>query len=333
MTGLLQRMASLKLTLIGIVGVIAMAFIPNRISGFDTAWVALPLAVLSANLLAAILVNRSFRRQAPLLVFHICLLAVVLLLGAGVLMHMDGRIEIVEGEYFDPAGVVLTDVGRWHPDRLSDLAFAQGTIEVDYQQGLVRQRTRSEILKRDPDGRERRFAAGDSVSATFGDYRFVTTMNKGFTLIVSWSDNAGGIQFGSINFPSYPEFEWKQVQEWTTPDGTPLVLELDFVEQAPRDSAWTLSSRLAPTRVSVREAATGTRSVQPGARIVVGTGTLGIEDVRMWMGYRIDYNPLLPWTFAAAMLALIALAIHFQGAFWPARRSSRSMSSIGPASA
>jgi hypothetical protein len=33
-------------------------------------------------------------------------------------------------------------------------------------------------------------------------------------------------------------------------------------------------------------------------------------DLRLWMGYRIDFNPLLPWLLTAAFVALGALAVH-----------------------
>ena len=33
-------------------------------------------------------------------------------------------------------------------------------------------------------------------------------------------------------------------------------------------------------------------------------GEMTIVDLRLWMGYRIDYNPLLPWLLAAAFLAV-----------------------------
>ena len=44
-------------------------------------------------------------------------------------------------------------------------------------------------------------------------------------------------------------------------------------------------------------------------------GTLTVRELRPWMGYRIDAYPLLPWAFAAAMLAVLALAWHFQAKF------------------
>lgn len=54
------------------------------------------------------------------------------------------------------------------------------------------------------------------------------------------------------------------------------------------------------------------RELRPGDSLRLQHGTVTVQDLRLWMGYRIDFNPLLSWVFAAAMLALIALAVHFQ---------------------
>ena len=72
------------------------------------------------------------------------------------------------------------------------------------------------------------------------------------------------------------------------------------------------------------------RELRPGDSFRLQHGTLTVEDLRLWMGYRIDFNPLLPWVFAAAMLALIALAVHFQLKFRAAPAANRT-AAIGDA--
>ena len=321
-----NALASLRLTPVGIAGVIVLAFTGNRYPDLGMDWVAIPLALLAVNLLAAIAVNGQFRRQPALLAFHVCLLAVVTLLAAGVMLRFDGKVELVEGERFDPGNVVEADAGWWHGGDLFAIDFAQGPVEVEYRSGLVRQSTRSTIF--DPVTESER-TIGDRVSADFDGYRFVTTMNKGYALIVSWG-TGDDVRYGSINFPSYPEFEWKQVQEWTPPGGMPLTFELEFEAPAPRDRDWVLSIARKPVAVTVSSPDGTTRLVE-GDSLRFDGGTLGIETTRMWMGYRVDYYPLLPWAFAAAMLALLAMAAYFQRRFLPAASRGRESTMVLPA--
>jgi len=324
MRSILTRLASLELTLVGILGVITFSFVYNRMPEISTSWIVVPLVLLSINLLAAILTNGAFRKQAALLVFHVCLLAVITLIGIGVMIRFDGHVEVVERERFDAANVQISEMGMFHRMNLDAVAFTQRDVEVAYQPGLIRRSIRSEVIDHRETDDNRLITIGDRVSATFIDYRFVTTFNKGYAIVVLWSGSNGELQRGSINFPSFPEFEWKQINAWTTPGGDQLLLELSLDAAAPRDEAWLLNSKNVQFAVDISGNELASHTLQPGDSVQIGGGTLKIEDLRMWMGYRIDFNPLLPWIFAAAMLALIALAVHFQINFWPARRMAGS---------
>ena len=325
MKTLAVRIASLKITLVGIIGMIILALATYRNPGFGTVWLALPLALLAVNLLAAILTNGAFRQQPALLVFHVCLLAVILLIGAGVLTRFDGHVELVEGEAFAADAVEIVQQGMLHSFVLDQVEFIQGRISVDYLSGLIRQNTRSHVTEVGANGQMQEIGIGDGNSVTFGSYRFHTTFNKGWAVILRWSDESGIVQRGSVNFPSYPEFEWKQVNDWTTPGGEQVALELRLSDPVPADGNWVLKSGETEFLLAISDARQETHELKPGNSIRMQHGTLTVEDLRLWMGYRIDFNPLLPWVFAAAMLALIALAVHFQLKFravLPAGRTS-----------
>ena len=49
--------------------------------------------------------------------------------------------------------------------------------------------------------------------------------------------------------------------------------------------------------------------------IKVDGGKVHVRDLRLWMGYRVDRNPVLPWLVVAAFLSLGALAVHVQQKF------------------
>jgi len=315
MKPLLHKLASLRLTLAGLAALIVNSFAVSQWPDAAIPWLVLPLSVLALNLLAALLVRHAFRQQAALLLFHVGLLGVLLLVAAGVLMRFDGSVEVVEGTAYNAASV--TDRGRgWlHPDRLDRVQFTQGPVEVNYLSGLRRDTTHSRVELGQADGTGIRRDVGDREGFTSHGYRFMATFNKGYAVLVLWRDDAGAEAIGAVNFPSFPEFEWKQINEWTTPAGESLTVELNLAEPVPEDTPWTLSSRDVDYEVGLSGATLVETTVRPGQPVAVTGGEITIVDLRLWMGYRIDYNPLLPWLLAAAFLSLGALGVHMAQKF------------------
>ena len=315
MKPLLQKLASLRLTLAGLAALIANSFAISQWPDEAIPWLVLPLSVLAFNLLAALLVRHAFRQQAALLLFHVGLLGVLLLVAAGVLMRFDGSVEVVEGSAFNAASV--TDRGRgWlHPDRLDRVYFTQGPVEVNYLPGLRRDTTHSRVALGRADGPAIRRDVGDREGFTSNGYRFMTTFNKGYAVLLLWRDAAGTEAIGAVNFPSFPEFDWKQVNGWTTPAGESLTLELKLAGRVPEQTAWTLNSRDVGYAVGISGGALAENTVGPGESVAVTGGEITVVDLRLWMGYRIDYNPLLPWLLTAAFLSLGALGVHMAQKF------------------
>jgi cytochrome c biogenesis protein len=243
------------------------------------------------------------------------LLAVLMLVAAGVLLRFEGSVELVEGEAFDGRGVTARGTGWLHPDRLERVDFTQGPLQVHYLSALQRDTTRSRIRMGRPDGGAAERDVGDRQGFTAQGYRFMTTFNKGYSVLVLWRDTAGRESLGAVNFPSYPEFDWKQTNDWVTPAGETLNFELQLAQRVPEDSPWTLSSRGVEYEVGISGDGRTPQAIRPGQPIAVAGGEIEIVDLRLWMGYRIDYNPLLPWLLTAAFLALGALAVHMAQKF------------------
>jgi cytochrome c biogenesis protein len=305
----------MRLTLVGLATLIANSFAVSQWPDAAIPWLVLPLSVLAINLFAALVVRHAFRQQAALLLFHVGLLGVLLLVAANVLMRFDGSVEVVEGTAFDVA--VVNDRGRgWlHPDRLDRVDFSQGPLEVRYLSGLERDTTRSRVVVNQLDGTTTERNIGDRQGFTSHGYRFMTTHNKGYSLLVLWREVDGRETFGVVNFPSYPRFDWKQVNGWTTPAGETLTLELKLAERIPEEGPWMLRSRGVDFEVGIAGGARTEKTIGPGQSLALAGGEITIVDLRLWMGYRIDYNPLLPWLLAAAFLSLGALAVHMAQKF------------------
>jgi cytochrome c biogenesis protein len=315
MRSLLKSLASLRLTMVGLTGLIANSVAISQWPDAAIPWLVAPLSLLAVNLFAALLVRHAFRHQAALLLFHVGLLAVLMLVVVGVLLRFDGSVEVIEGEAFNAGAVTVRGAGWLHPDRLDRISFTQGPLEVRYRSGFQRDTTLSRVIvEREGEAGVRR-EIGDRQGFTAHGYRFMTTFNKGYSVLVLWRGSGGEEVIGAVNFPSYPSFDWKQVNDWTTPAGETMTFELLLAERVPDDSPWKLSSNDARYTVGLTGGSRAGETVAPGQSLAVEGGEITILDLRLWMGYRIDYNPLLPWLLTAAFLSLAALAVHMAQKF------------------
>lgn len=305
-------LSSLRVTLAGMLALAVGVLVRYFDQTSSIAWMVTPQLVLALNLMAALRVNPLFRAQPALMLFHISLLAVVLLAAASQLGSLQGRLELTEGQVFSADAVTVMQQGPWHSrERLARLAFEQGPLRVRYNPGLKRSTTESRLLLDGEAANGDVVLVGDNTPLKMDGYRLYTTSNKGFSAILAWRGAAGDVQAGAVNFPSYPVNDWQQLNTWTSPNGQQLGLELmlesppDFLQQ------WTLDSDQAvgTLRVTVDGR---TLIMNPGDRVQLGGGVLQFVDVRMWMGYAIRYEPLLPWLFGVAVLGVLALAWYFR---------------------
>ena len=323
-----KKLASLRLTLAGMILLAALALIGTRSPVVDIGITALPIAVLSLNLLAAIATNRSFRTQTGLLVFHIGLLLVFVLVGLSVSTRFNGHVEVVQGGSFEARDVEVTEQGWLYDGNLDDVQFVQGDIQVDYLPGLIRQRTRSTIEFVNANGVPQRMTIGDSRGAEIAGYRLLATFNKGLALILRWEGDDGDVRYGAVHFPSYPQYDWRQMTHWMTPAGQQIEMKIEFAGPLSRPTEqWVLQRPQVP--FSVRSSATDMPAVvtRLGESIDVDGGSLRVDDLRLWMAYRIDYFPYLPWMFVAAMLAIGGLVTHFGSRYLPMKRFETAKSS------
>ena len=102
-----------------------------------------PLALLALNLAAALAAKPALRRGG-LGLFHVALLALLLLIGAGRMTHFDGRVEVAEDALLEPALIEVTGAGPWHGTAWRHLSFRQAGYDVAYAAGLKRAHTRSQ---------------------------------------------------------------------------------------------------------------------------------------------------------------------------------------------
>ena len=302
----LRTLASLKLTLFGI-SVLLVAVLLAYFNRQDAAvYIVPPVALLALNLLAAMIFNPRIRQNSGLLMFHICLFLIALLTLMSQLTSMQGRVEVTEGTAFDAAGVTVVKQGAWHAlDRLQQIDFSQGAIEVEYGPGLRRGASRSQLQH---DGNN--IVVGDNLAFSSLGYRFYTTSNKGFAAIVNWYAKDGSVERGAIHFPSYPLYDWKQHNQWQLPSGAELEMQLLIDTALQPEHAWLLQG-VDRGQLEITLPDASKHRIAPGQHLQLDNGVLQFEAIRMWMGYKIFYDPLLAWFFAVALVGVAGIGWHY----------------------
>lgn len=318
-------LGSLKLTL-AIFVLLAVAVLAVYRGAIAGSWVlAVPLALLAVNILAAVVTNPVFRRQTPLLVFHLALIVIVGLVAAGRLTYLKGQLELSAGEQF--AGVLThSESGPWHVSRLDRVVFVNHGYTIGYQPGVKRDRTRNPVSWRDADGREHHAVIGDQQPLALHGYRFYTSFNKGFAPVFTWYPAGGEPQRGTIHLPSYPLHEFGQALEWTPPgSAVKLWIMLQF-DEVLLDPAQASQFRVPEKHVLVVRAGGERHELAPGGRHTLPGGVLAYEGLSTWMGYNVFYDWTMPWLLAACLLAVVSLGVHFRRKFaarpWDARHDA-----------
>lgn len=317
---LVRRAGSPRLT-IALFALLALGVLAGDLVA--SAWrLAAPLALIALNLGCAI-ATRPRLRRGGLGVFHGALLAAMVVATAGRLMHLQGRVEIVDGAAFDAGAVEITSAGPLHRPALAAVAFVQGPYEIDYLPALKRMHTRSTVRVAGEDGNTRSAVVGDDRPLVVGGYRFYTTHNKGYAAIVSWTGFDGVPSGGAIHFPSYPRYDWKQEQAIDLPGATAIRVRLALPAAVDAEREWRYAPSSARADLIV-DAGGRQATLAAGESLVLPGGTLRYEGLRGWMGYRIDHDPALHVLLACAIVAVAGLAFHVLGAGSPRRARARS---------
>lgn len=310
----IERLASLKLTL-AVLLMVSGGVLVSYSSEVRTTWsLAVPLFMLSVNLAAAIVSNPAFRRQTALLMFHLALIAIVLLVAAGRMTYLKGQLELSEGETFN--GVLTSsEAGPWHRSRLHGISFVNEGFSIDYDAGLKRGKTSNRLQWIDEKGREQSGVIGDNDPLVLQGYRFYTSPNKGFAPTFVWYPTHGEPVRGTVHLPAYPLHEYKQAQEWSLPGAEVKIWTMLQFDEVIIDPAKPSEFRLPKTHKLVVRIGDERREMVPGDRYELDKGTLVYEGLRSWMGYTVFYDWTIPWLLASCVVAVASLGWHFWSKF------------------
>lgn len=307
----LACLASLKLTLVILVALGVGVLVAYQ-SETRTVWaLVVPLTACALNLVAAIASNGIFRRQMPLLVFHLCLLALVLLVAAGRMTYLKGQLELTEGTWFEGA-LSASESGPWHAGHLERVRFMNQGFRVDYDIGIRRGPTHNQVRFVAPSGATVDAVIGDQTPLTLHGYRFYTSHNKGFAPTFAWQPRGEAqAQIGSVHLPAYPLHEYRQARAWQLPGRTQaLWTQLQFAEDL-LDPSRPDEFKLPAGHTLVLRVDQQRWALHPGEGVELADGRLTYLGLRAWMGYTVFYDWTIPWLLAAALGAIGALGFHF----------------------
>lgn len=308
----LAHFGSLRTTLASM-GLLAVAVSAGLVGdGVVVSALAISLGLLAVNLLAALVLHPAFRRQLPLLVAHLALLALVVLVALGRLTALDGRFELTQGLPFD--GLIEAKAGPLHRDRLSRLDFRHEGFEIAYAPGRKRGATRNPVTWTDPEGKAQRAVIGDHRPLVLEGYRIYTSSNKGFAPLLTWIPKDGEAVSGAVHLPSFPVHELQQSREWTLPGGQVAWVMLQFDDKL-IDPTGPASFRLPDSHRLVLRVGDLRAELAPGEQVDIVGGRLVYQQLSTWMGYRVSYDATLPWLLAASLLAAVSLAWHYTQRF------------------
>jgi cytochrome c biogenesis protein len=301
-------LGSTRVTLAGFALLAAAVFATASWPAAPDGITAVPLVLLAANLACALATRRRLR-AGGLGVFHVALLALMIVAAGGRLTRFEGRVEVAEGSELDASAVEATFRGPLHDFRLADAAFVQGPLRIEYRPGLRRAHTTAVVSVRDGPRSTRTEVVGDDIALVVGGYRLYTTHNKGFAPIVTWTPTDGHAQTGALHLPSYPRFDGSQELRWQPPGGAELRVFLRLDRPLDEDREWVLEPGATGAALVVHGERTRAE-LRPGDSLVMEGGVLRYERMAGWMGYRIYYDPTLGALVAIALVAVLGLAWH-----------------------
>jgi hypothetical protein len=301
-------LSSLKLTLGAIICLLLAVIIAHGL-GLDYAkTIALPVIVLTLNLMAAIVYQAAFRRDISLLIFHLALAMLLPVALYGSLAGFTARFELPEGADFSHELLTVTERGFLHPYSLERLSLRLLVMDASYIPGKRAQRVRARVLV---DGEERVIA--EHLPLIWNEYRLYVTKNIGFSGHFVFSSDQGQSLYG-VNFPWLAGNELRQANEIDA-FGEPFWLKLEGVETLLQTEMQSVDF-VPPADAYVVFRQDGRRvALRPGERVAVNGGSLLFVGIGGWQGFEIIYDPAKRLLLAIGLILCLAMGWYFYRRF------------------
>lgn len=271
-----------------------------------------PLALLSVNLVAAIATRPAFRRDAPLLLFHVALLALVLLFALGRLTYLDASVALSSGTDFE-GELVSDERGPLHRDRLGELRFSNEGFTENYPRRGRYVATYNRISWWDEQGESHLAEIGDDHPLLLAGYRIYSTRQRGFSPVFHWLGSDGEEDLGAVQLRDVRGGQYAPSNEWLLPDGQQAWAMLQLEEMpkpAPGARQVDLNAQQLPHVLVLRVGETR-HELRPGDALQLAGGRLSYVRLDSWMSYRIIHDPTRAWLVATVLVAIGCLVLFY----------------------
>lgn len=276
-----------------------------------TALLALPFFVLAVNLGAAIAVNARFRTDGWLLLFHLALLALVLLLVLARLTHFEGKAPITRGGVFD-GYIEFPSIGFLHGERyrrllFSNAGFTERSENGPYGGGIVN-RVRWQGQARDGIWSEGKIT--NDAPLDLDGYRIYPTTSLGFAPMLVWEPSTGPPIVGAIQLPPPTSADFQRGAAWRIDHGPELWA---WIGTSPAPTDADRENLGADTFAHVLVIRSGERrfELRLGDVVELSGGRLRYVKLETWIGYHIIYDPTRPWLVATILVAVTCLLAYY----------------------
>jgi hypothetical protein len=304
----IARLASPWLTIVFFLLAAAGALATAHKLDNATPLMALPFALLGVNLGAAIVAHPRFRADLPLLLFHLALLALVLLFVFGRLTYFDGQAILTRAVPFE-GHFDSENRGPLHGDGYRKLSFVNAGF-VDYGPQGRYTNTVNRVRWKDPASGQILSAeiSGDRPLALAG-YRIYPTEHRGFSPRLAWRPDSGAAENGAIPLPRLTagQEEFPRGVAWRTSDGSELWAQIVTpvpsmeLQRRPNLGIDGLDHVLVIRQDDARH------ELRPGQSIALKGGRLDYLALDSWIGYRIVRDPTESWLAATIVVAVASL--------------------------
>ena len=274
-------------------------------------WV--PFLLLVINLVAAVLVTPRFRTDIPLLVFHLALLCLIFLFAIGRLTYLEGRALLTQDAAFSGIPDEVRH-GPWHGDRIGRIRFANLGITEVYPKFNDFRHTYNTVMWWDASGQPQVTEIGDDKPLIVEGFRIFASRNRGVSPILSWQPADGGPpQRGSLQLGQRFGDVFENAVAWKLPDGQDAWLALEArAEQPAAPAKETVDMGVYELdHVLVLRIGASRHLLRKGESIDLGAGRLTYERLLTWMGYRIVYDPTIPWIIGTIGVGIASLIWYY----------------------
>lgn len=312
---LLHALASRKATAL-LMGAFTMAILARVGLGLrHEPLLVAPLALLFLQLVVCLaLHHRAFFRRPGLFLFHAGLL--LLLLGAlwGRLTSLHGYFEVTEWGQC-PQRAFQVQQGPLYPDRLRDFAFLQDAVRVVRgREGAIEDVVSQVALLQG--GREvLRTDFSYHRPLTYRGHRFYYAGERGLSLVFSYHEEGkGGKEVWAVNLPVHtqrlsPKADFRLPGGWISVQAH---LHLEARREG-EEEGWDFSvPKDSRVELTFNDGLTQEKATfRVGGQVRLRWGVLALEDVRLYNGYIVRYDPSLSFLLGASLLSAAGLILAF----------------------